>query len=229
MNEPPLNVDFWASRYRVYERDNEEYEAALGESSLVDKAERLWEWKGLNRSVEFEDIRPAIDDLDIDRYVDLEPDAAVREVLDQLRENGPIDGDGLVTPAFLLHLGASSPGDSSVTFPIYDRRVWNAYVYLWGLRGADERLAWAASKSTDEYGRFSQRFQESRAGVAPRRYEQALFMFGGFIMSLASGDQPTSIQTVDEVLGEQEDALRRTQETAGYGVVNLETVRGEQR
>ncbi len=46
-------------------------------------------------------------------------------------------------------------------------------------------------------------------------------MFDGYIMDLASGDEPTSIDTIDAVLSHQEDVLREMQLTADYAMVNL--------
>ena len=224
MSDPPLNVPYWASMYRVYEEDNDQYVQALAESDLVERARRLWKWKDLSRSIDFAEIAPVIAQLDMDRYLDQRPSAAVQDVRDRLREEDVISGSGLVTPSFLLHLAASGPEASSATFPIYDRRVWNAYVYLWGVRGEENRLFRAASQSPEQYGEFCQAFRDTCPDDRPRRYEQALFMFGGYIMDLTADDKPTPIETIDRVLSEQEQAIELTREQAGFAMVDVDTV-----
>lgn len=224
MSDPPLNVPYWSSMYRVYEEDNDQYLQALAEPDLVERARHLWQWKDLSRRIEFTEIAPVIAQLDMDRYLDQQPSRAVGEVRDQLREENVISGSGLVTPAFLLHLAASGPETSSATFPIYDRRVWNAYVYLWGLRGDGDRLYRAASQSPDQYGEFCREFRESCPHGNPRRYEQALFMFGGYIIDLGVDEKPTSIKTIDRVLLEQEQTLAQMRERTGYAMVDVDTV-----
>ena len=225
MSDPPLNVPYWASMYRVYEEDNEQYLQALAEPDLVERARQLWKWKDLSRRIAFADIAPVISKLDMDRYVEQRPSTAVQDVRDRLRDEGIISGSGLVTPSFLLHLAASGPDASSATFPIYDRRVWNAYAYLWGVREQGDRLYRAASQSPDQYGAFCREFRDSCPNDDPRRYEQALFMFGGFIMDLGSDEKPTKVETIDRVLTEQEQAIEQMQKQTGYAMVDADTVR----
>jgi hypothetical protein len=225
MSDPLLNVPYWASMYRVYEEDNEQYLQALAEPDLVERARQLWKWKDLSRRIAFTDIAPVISQLDMDRYVEQRPSTAVRNVSDRLRDEGIISGSGLVTPSFLLHLAASGPNASSATFPIYDRRVWNAYAYLWGIRERGERLYRAASQSPDQYGEFCQAFRESCPDGDPRRYEQALFMLGGFIMDLGTGEKPTAVETIDRVLSEQEQAIEQMQDRTGHAMVDVGAVR----
>jgi hypothetical protein len=227
MSEPPLNVEYWASLYRVYEEDNEQYAKALEEPELVDRARQLWQWKDLSRSIDFEEVAPVIEEFEVDDYLNQNPATAVREVRDILQQEGIIKGRGLVTPAFLLHLASSGPNGSSAEFPIYDRRVWNAYVYLWGIREKDERLYTAASQSPDQYANLCYDFRDSCPDDNPRRYEQALFMFGGFIMDLASNGSPTSIETIDTVVSTQEAALRQMQNEAGYAMVDISDLQRE--
>lgn len=224
MPTPPLNVPYWASMYRVYEEDNEQYLRALTEPDLVDRARQLWQWKDLSRSIGFADIEPIISQLDIEQYVEQRPATAVRDLRDQLREDGIISGAGLVTPSFLLHLAASGPDASSAIFPIYDRRVWNAYAYLWGIRDQGERLYRAASLSPDRYGEFCQTFRDTCPDGDPRRYEQALFMFGGYIMDLGSNEKPTAIETIDRILSEQEQAIEQMRKRTGYAIVDIDAV-----
>lgn len=224
MSEPPLNVTYWASLYRTYEEDNEQYEIALNEPELVDRAQHLWKWKDLSRSIDFEEIRPVLRELDVDPYLSSEPAEAVENLLLHLQEEGIIKGKSLVTPAFLLHLASSGPSGSSAKFPIYDRRVWNAYVYLWRIREEHERLYRSASQSIDHYADFCCDFHSPCPDDNPRRYEQALFMFGGYIMTLRSGDGPTLIDTIDKVLSDQENALRRMQENSNFAMVDIDNI-----
>lgn len=224
MQEPPINIEYWASLYRVYEEDNEQYVEALQEPELVDKARRLWDWKDLSRGIDFRDIAPVLVRLEMEDYLTQNPAKAVENLGSILRAKEVIKGRGLVTPAFLLHLASSGPYGSSSVFPIYDRRVWNAYAYLWRLRGENERLYRAASQSPDRYEEFCYKFRASCSNNDPRRYEQALFMFGGYILNLASDDKPTSIKTIDEVLTHQENALRKMQGAENYAMVNLRIV-----
>lgn len=222
MANPPLNIDYWSSLYRVYEEDNEQYENAIQETELVEKASQLWRWKDLSRSIPFKSIRPSLSDLDMDQYLDNRPEVAVQELLAHLQQNGVITGDGLVTPAFLLHLAASDSNGSSKKFPIYDRRVWNAYVYLWRLRDQGDQLYRSASTSPEKYGDFCRDFANSCQDNRPRQYEQALFMFGGYIIDLATGDSPTAINTIDTVLSDQERALRTP---ADYAMVDIDRIK----
>jgi hypothetical protein len=224
MSNPPLNVPYWASMYRVYEENNEQYLQALAEPDLVERARQLWIWKDLSRRIDFADIAPVIAQLDMDRYVEQQPSTAVQNVRDRLREEEIISGSGLVTPSFLLHLAASGPNASSVTFPIYDRRVWNAYTYLWGVREGGERLYRAASQNPDQYGEFCRAFRESCPDSDPRQYEQALFMFGGFIMDLGTDEKQTAVETIDRVLTEQEQAIEQMQDRTGYAMVDVDAV-----
>lgn len=59
MSDPPLNIPYWASLYPVYTDYAEEYEQAMEAPRLVYRAERFWDWKGLNRSIPFETIAPS--------------------------------------------------------------------------------------------------------------------------------------------------------------------------
>lgn len=222
MPDPPLNVEYWSSLYRVYEEENEQYENAIREPALVDKARQLWEWKDLSRSIPFENIAPVLSELTMSRYVDEPPEIAIQKLLTHLQDKRIIKGDGLVTPAFLLHLATSNSNGSSKKFPIYDRRVWNAYVYLWRLRGKGDQLYRSASTSPNQYGDFCREFHETCPDDRPRRYEQALFMFGGYIMDLADDEAPTAIKTIDAVLSDQEQAL---QSPTDYAMVDLDQIR----
>ncbi|MEY7850120.1 hypothetical protein AB7C87_13080 [Natrarchaeobius sp. A-rgal3] len=225
MSNPPLNVEYWSSLYRVYTDYAEQYSVGIASPRVVDRAEKLWEWKGLNRSIPFEEIAPTIEGVDWDDYLEERPQDAIESLSDHLVEEDVIGPNGLVTPAFLLHLAASDPDRYSATFPIYDRRVWNAYVYLWRLRDEDGQLYAAASHSTDQYAAFCRAFRRTCPDGDAREYERALFMFGGFIMDLPPNDSPTPIATIDDHLERQERAIARREETAGYALVDIDGVR----
>lgn len=225
MADPPLNIAYWASLYPVYTDYADEYERAMDAPRLVDRAERFWDWKGLSRSIPFETIAPVLQRLDRDDYITLEPQPAIETLSEQLLEEGVVDSNSVVTSAFLLHLMASGPDQYSVRFPIYDRRVWNAYVYLWRIRGKGQQLYRQASQSPAQYAEFCHRFQQTCPDGAARDYERALFMFGGFIMNIPPKDAPTPIERIDEVLEYQEQALTRMQNTRNYSLINRRGIR----
>lgn len=225
MADPPLNIAYWASLYPVYTDYADEYERAMDAPRLVDRAERFWDWKGLSRSIPFETIAPVLQRLDREDYITLEPQPAIETLSEQLLEEGVVDSNSVVTSAFLLHLMASGPDQYSVRFPIYDRRVWNAYVYFWRIRGKDQQLYRQASQSPAQYAEFCRRFQETCPDGAARDYERALFMFGGFIMNIPPKDAPTPIERIDEVLEYQEQALTRMQNTRNYSLINRRGIR----
>lgn len=220
MADPPLNVEYWASLYPVYTNYAEQYEEAMSHDRLVDRAESFWEWKGLNRSIPFESIASLLTDIEQDDYITQNHQQAVESLSDRLIDEDVVESDSVVTAAFLLHLMASDPEQYSVKFPIYDRRVWNAYVYLWGVRGEGDQLYSQASQSPTQYAEFCHAFQQT-CPDQPRAYERALFMFGGFIMQIPPKDTPTPIKQIDAVLKKQEQALTDMQNTAGYSLVDL--------
>ncbi len=222
--EPPLNVDYWASLYPVYTNYAEQYEEAMNAPRLVDRAEQFWEWKGLNRSIPFESIEPTLSQLDEATYITRDPRRAIESLSDHLIDEDVVGSDSFVTAAFLLHLMASGPDQYSVKFPIYDRRVWNAYVYLWELRGEGDRLYSQASQSSAQYAEFCRAFQGTCPDGRARAYERALFMFGGFISRIPPKDTPTPIERIDEVLEFQEQAVARMRDADGYSLVNLNAV-----
>lgn len=123
---------------------------------------------------------------------------------------------------------ASGPDQYSVEFPIYDRRVWNAYVYLWRTREGGERLYSQASQSVSQYGSFCRKFRETCPDGKARDYERALFMFGGFIMNLPPKDSPTPIETVDEKLEAQENSITNMHTKSGYATVNISEILGNE-
>lgn len=138
----------------------------------------------------------------------------------ELEERDVISGNSPVTPAFLLHLAASEPGNSSTTFLICDRRVWNAYAHLSGLREEGSHLYASASSSTRQYEAFCEEFRRRCPDRNPREYEQALFTFGGYIWRISPGQERTPVSEIDCVLGAQEEALRDSVENRGYALAD---------
>jgi len=229
MSKSPLNIEYWASLYPVYTDYAEEYEQAMEAPRLVDRAERFWDWKGLNRSIPFETIAPLLKQLDPDDYIALAPQKAIETLSHYLLEEGVVESSSVVTSAFLLHLMASDPDQYSEKFPIYDRRVWNAYIYLWRIRGSGQRLYRQASQSPAQYAKFCHRFKRTCPDGAAREYERALFMFGGFVMKIPPKDAPTPIKRIDEVLKHQEEALTRMQNTQNYSLIDRSEILTEDR
>lgn len=224
MTEPPLNVAYWASLYSAYTDYADEYTGAMEYTRLVDRAENLWKWKGLNRTIAFERIAPVLEQLDREDYITKDHDEAIESLSGYLNDAGVVESKSLVTSAFLLHLMTSGPDRYSAKFPIYDRRVWNAYIYLWRIRGDGEPLYRQASQSPSKYGEFCHKFSQTCPDGKERDYELALFMFGGFIMSLPPKDSPTPINTIDEKLESQENALTSMQDTSGYALINISEI-----
>ncbi|MDQ2054316.1 MULTISPECIES: hypothetical protein [Halobellus] len=224
MSSPPLNIDYWATRYSVYTDYAEQYEEAMSYTCLTDKAEALWEWKGLNRSIPFEEIAPVIDQLDRTDYIDQKPQKAIRSLSDYLNDADVVSSKSLVTSAFLLHLMASGPKQYSEKFPIYDRNVWNAYVYLWRIRDKTEKLYSGASQSASRYAEFCEKFRETCPDEKARKYERALFVFGDFITDLSSRNSRTSIKHIDNILESQEMAIKDMQSTSGYALIDVKKI-----
>lgn len=221
MEKVPLNIDYWASMYPVYTDYAGEYDEALEHPRLVNRARHLWDWKGLNRAIPFKEISSVIEGLDRDDYINQGSEEAIESLSDYLNDKGVIGSNGIVTSAFLLHLMASEPDQYSAKFPIYDRRVWNAYVYLWRVRGIGEELYAQASTSPSQYSSFSRTFSRTCPDGEARDYERALFMFGGFIMNLPPKNGPTPIEKIDEKLENQETALSKMYESSGWTLTNL--------
>lgn len=226
MASAPLNIDYWASLYPAYTDYAQEYDEAMEYTRLVDRAERLWDWKGLNRTIAFEQIADIIEQISSENYLNRSHEEAIESLSDHLNDEGVVESKSLVTSAFLLHLIASEPDQYSVKFPIYDRRVWNAYVYLWRVREDGERLYRQASQSPSQYSAFCHKFAQTCPDGKARDYERALFMFGGFIMNLPPRDAPTPIKNIDEKLASQEKALTDMHDTSGYALINLNEIQG---
>lgn len=221
MTEPPLNIEFWASLYPAFTNYAEQYEEAMTHSTVTERAKHLWEWKGLNRSVPFAEIRSVIEQLDWEDYLSNDRKAAIETVSAELKTAGVVTSDSLVTSAFLLHLAASSD-EYSKEYPIYDSRVWNAYVYLWGLRDTDEQLYTQASQDTTQYDNFCTAFSQTCPDGKAQEYERALFMFGRFIANLPPKESPTPIARIDTHLESQERALADRNGEASFILVDTE-------
>jgi hypothetical protein len=224
MANPPLNIDYWASLYSAYTDYAEEYDNAMEHSRLVDRAQNLWDWKGLNRTIAFEEITEVLEQLDQADYIPQDQEVAIASLSDRLMDEGVVESKSLVTSAFILHLMASEPDRYSVKFPIYDRRVWNAYVYLWRVRKDGNQLYRQASQSPSQYGEFCRKFGQTCPDGKARNYERALFMFGGFIMNLPPNDAPTPIKNIDKKLKRQEKTLTDMHDTSGYALINIHEI-----
>lgn len=224
MTQPPLNIEYWSSLYPVYTDYAEEYEKAMEHSNLIDRVESLWNWKGLNRSIEFHQIDQFIKQLDRKNFITLETEKAIKLLSDELQDRGIVNSKSLVTSAFLLHLMASEPSQYSVNFPIYDRRVWNAYVYLWRIRGDGEQLYSQASNSVSQYGAFCRKFKQTCPEDKAKKYERALFIFGRFISNLPPKNVPTPISKIDQKMKAQEKALSDEYETSKYALIDINQI-----
>jgi len=224
MAEPPLNVEYWASLYPVYTDYAEDYERGIEHSSFIDRVESLWNWKGLNRSIEFDQIANFLTQIDPDKYTTSEPEVAIKSLSNELRDRGIVNSKSLVTSAFLLHLMDSESDHYSMKYPIYDRRVWNAHVYLWRIRGAGEQLYSQASNDFSQYSAFCSKFKQTCPENKARDYERALFMFGRFIGKIPPKDAPTPIETIDQKLKAQEKALSDSYEASTYALVDMNKI-----
>lgn len=224
MPQPPLNIEYWASLYPVYTDYAEQYEEAIKHSNLVDRVESLWDWKGLNRSIEFDQISEFLKQLDGEKYTTLNPEDDIESLSTELQKREIVSSKSLVTSAFLLHLMASSHGQYSTNYPIYDRRVWNAYVYLWRIRGEGEQLYSQASNSATQYGAFCRRFRQTCPDNNARDYERALFMFGRFIANLPSKESRTPINAIDEKMKAQEKAVTEMYEASEYALIDINKI-----
>jgi len=224
MAQQPLNIEYWASLYPVYTDYAEQYNRGMEHSSLVDRVESLWDWKGLNRSIEFDQITEFLKQLDQEKYTTLDPEEAIDSISTELQEREIVKSKSLVTSAFLLHLMASAPGQYSTKFPIYDRQVWNAYVYLWRIRGDGEQLYGQASNSAPQYGAFCRTFRQTCPDNKARDYERALFMFGRFIGNLPPKDAPASIKAIDQKLKAQEKALTDMYDQSKYALIDINEI-----
>ena len=220
METPPLNIEYWSSLYPVYTDYAEEFKEGIDDCNWVDRVKNLWDWKGLNRSIEFDPIEQPLKQLDREDYTNLDPEEAIRLLSNELQDHEIVSSESLVTSAFILHLMASDPDQYSAKFPIYDRRVWNAYVYLWRIRGDGQHLYNQASNSVSQYGKFCHKFKRTCPENKSQDYERALFIFGRFIMKMSPNKTRTPIGDIDEKLEAQEKALSEMYETADFALIN---------
>jgi len=214
----PLNIEYWALQYSAQQDDNSTYTNAIRDrTDALERARALWDWKDLSRGVNVDDVT---DVLTTDELIDLledSPSDAVGQLADLLVERGALANRTVVTPAFLLHLADSGPGQYSVRFPIFDVRCWVAYVYLTRRRGGERPLPRSATQSPERFGEFSAFFQRTiPEHVKGRRYEQAMFRFGAYISALPSD----TISDIEAHLNELENAISSVYESSGFALTS---------
>lgn len=145
----------------------------------------LWDWKELSRGIDVDDITAVLTTGELTECLRNSPGDAVGMLADLLVERRALANRTVVTPAFLLHLADSGPGQYSDRFPIFDVRCWVAYIYLTRQRRGNESLPKGATQSPARFGEFSAFFQRTLPEhIDGRRYEEALFRFGAYISSL---------------------------------------------
>jgi len=220
---PPINVDFWTAFYETSEDDDRLYHDVLEETDdPVARAARLWDWKDLSRGVAFESVRPALERLPVDSYLEREPAAAVEALGQDLVEAGGLANATVVTPAFLLHLADSAVDDYSTRFPIFDASVWTAFVFLTERRTGSERLPAGATSSAERYGEFVDFFARTLPEDASgRTYERALFRFGSYISGLPEDE----IEQIRDHLERLEAAVDAYATDTGAYLVDEDTSR----
>lgn len=187
---PPINVAFWTTFYETAEDDGRAYYDVLASTeNVVERAARLWDWKDLSRGVDFDAVRPALESMTIDTYLEREPAAAVEMLGRELVEADALSNATVVTPAFILHLADSTPEKYSARFPIFDARVWTAFVFLTERRSGTEGLPAGATTSARKYGEFVDFFVHTLPDdMSGRTYERALFRFGSYISNIPQQD-----------------------------------------
>lgn len=227
MQKPPLNIDYWASLYPGLTNYTVQYQEAMEYPTVLERAKQLWEWKGLNRSVPFDEISSQIEQFDWNHFLNQDRKTAIETISTELKSAGVVKSNSLVTSSFLLHLAAS--GDEySKEYPIYDSRVWNAYVYLWGVRGTPQQLYTQASTASTKYDNFCNAFSQTCPNGKAQEYERALFIFGRFISNLPPKNSPTPIEKIDQILQNQEIAVTNMVDTSGYALVNTSEIQNSE-
>lgn len=216
----PINVGFWTTLYETAEDDDRQYHDVLASTeSVVERAERLWDWKDLSRGVDFESIRPVVESRPIESYLDRDPADAVETFGHDFVAAGALANPTIVTPVFVLHLADSEHEEYSTRFPIFDARVWTAFVFLTGRRSGTETLPVGATTSTERYGAFVDFFGRTCPdSVDGRIYERALFRFGSYIDSVPA----ESIDEVGAHLSKLEDAIDQYTGETGTPLLNAE-------
>lgn len=208
---PPINADYWSAFYQTSEDDDEVYQETLADSdALVDRAAKLWDWKDLSRGVSFKTVQPTLESIDVQRYLQMDSAAAVEELGQRFVSDGALANATVVSPAFVLHIADSDPGAYSSRFPIFDARVWTAFVFLTGRRDGSDPLPVAATTSTAKYGEFVDFFQRTLPDdLDGRTYERALFSFGSYIDGLAAeniSEVREHIENMETVISDYADA-----------------------
>lgn len=216
---PPINVAFWTTFYETAEDPDQTYHDALEVTDdIVERAARLWDWKDLSRGVDFESVRPVLETAAVDASLEREPAVAVEEFGRTLVESGALANATVVTPAFILHLADSGPGEYSARFPIFDASVWTAFVFLSGRRSGADTLPVGATTSAAKYGEFVDFFGRTLPdGMAGRTYERALFRFGSYIGNLPE----TEICDIRDHLTELEEAVDQYADTGDSYLVEI--------
>jgi len=212
----PINTEFWTNFYQTAEDPGSIYNSALAKyEDTINRAEALWDWKDLSRGVKFESIRPAIETAEFEHYSEMESGKAVEALGRDLVDEEALSNATVVTPAFLLHLETSGPNDYCIKYPIFDARVWTAYVYLDRRRTEDESLPVGATTSARKYGDFVEFFGETISdNVDGRSYEVALFRFGSYLNRLSI----QSIGEIDTHLAKIEESINDYQSRTGQAV-----------
>lgn len=213
---PPLNVEYWALQYSARQDPDETYTNALRNySEPLERARTLWDWKDLSRGVDVDDVTDVLTNDELTDFLAHSPGDAVGKLADLLVERGALANRTVVTPAFLLHLADSDPGQYSVRFPIFDVRCWVAYVYLTKQRDGDRPLPGSATSSPARFGEFSAFFKRTLPeNIDGRLYEQALFRFGAYI----SAHPSDSISEIDAHLNELENAVASMYESESFAL-----------
>jgi hypothetical protein len=212
-----LNVDYWHTLYEIEEVNTGQYERGMQKDTYAQRLEALWSWKGLNRSVDFDDIERFLRErkADVHSCLSETPERAVEQLSEFLIEESVLKHPTVVTPAFMLHVG-DSENSYSETFPIFDRRVWFAYSYLVKDRVGSESLPDSATTSPKRYGEFCEWFK--RLGTTdPQAFERALFVFGGFLKSIPA----ETIEAKEEYIQSLEEAVTNHPNNPEFAIVNI--------
>jgi len=195
------------------------HEVLASTESVVERAANLWDWKGLSRGVDFESVRPVLEAQPIESYLDQGPADAVEALGRDLVAGDALANPTVVAPAFVLHLTDSEHEEYSTRFPIFDARVWTAFVFLTGRRSGTDTLPVGATTSTERYGAFVEFFARTCPdSVDGRTYERALFRFGSYIDSVPAD----TIDEIDAHLSRLEDAIDQYTGETGTPLLNTE-------
>lgn len=194
---PPLDVRHWASIYDAWEGDDETYREVLNATpDPLERARRLWAWKGLSLGTDFTPIKDTLSSPALRELVAEHPTPAetIQEdavgAIDSLKRTLSAvfssDPAPAVTPAFLLHLTATSTENGAVryasAYPIYDKRVWAAYCVLNGRPGRSDNIPTYADSNSRRYHEFCTFFERCcPADIDPREFEKALFALGKYV------------------------------------------------